>query len=280
MSIDATPLSRLEQRLQEAYEQFCGTIVDPRDALFDGDGVPWLPLGGGLDATGLGGWGPTTETQLREIRNQCRLLALTNEFAINGHENRMSYIVGAGHTYRAAVKKGQPAPPEWAAAVQSVLDDFIKTNSWQRRQQEIVLRRDRDGEVFLRLFAAADGTTRVRFVEPGQVATPADRTADPWAQLGIVTDRDDVETVLGYCVDGQLVDAGEIQHRKANVDGNVRRGLPLFFPVRKNLRRAEKLLRNMSVVAEIQSAIALIRKHHGAIAAPSSNSPPPGPTPA
>jgi hypothetical protein len=34
------------------------------------------------------------------------------------------------------------------------------------------------------------------------------------------------------------------------------RGLPLFFPVRKNLRRVEKLLRNMSVVAEIQSAIA------------------------
>ena len=33
--------------------------------------------------------------------------------------------------------------------------------------------------------------------------------------------------------------------------------------VRKNLRRAEKLLRNMSVVAEIQSAIALIRTGRG-----------------
>ena len=68
--------------------------------------------------------------------------------------------------------------------------------------------------------------------------------------------------MLGYWIDGQLVDAAEIQHRKANVDANVKRGLPLFFPVRKNLRRAEKLLRNMSVVAEIQSAIAVIRKHH------------------
>jgi len=47
------------------------------------------------------------------------------------------------------------------------------------------------------------------------------------------------------------------------VDGNVRRGLPLFLPVEKNLRRAEKLLRNMSAVAAIQSAIALIRKHRG-----------------
>ena len=44
----------------------------------------------------------------------------------------------------------------------------------------------------------------------------------------------------------------------------MKRGLPLYFPVRKNLRRVEKLLRNMSAVAEIQSAIALIRRHrHG-----------------
>ncbi len=73
--------------------------------------------------------------------------------------------------------------------------------------------------------------------------------------------------MLGYWIDGRLVDADEIQHRKANVDGNVKRGLPLFYPVRKNLRRAEKLLRNMSVVAEIQSAIAVIRKHKAATAA-------------
>jgi capsid protein len=79
--------------------------------------------------------------------------------------------------------------------------------------------------------------------------------------LGIQTDPLDTETVFGYWIDGMLVDAENIQHRKANVDSNVKRGLPLLTPVRKNLRRAEKLLRNMSVVAEIQSAIALIRKH-------------------
>jgi hypothetical protein len=45
----------------------------------------------------------------------------------------------------------------------------------------------------------------------------------------------------------------------------VKRGLPLYFPVRKNLRRVEKLLRNMSALAEIQSAIALIRKHRSAV---------------
>ena len=152
-------------------------------------------------------------------------------------------------------------------AVQRCFDEFVRLNRWHARQQEIVRRKDRDGECFLRLFAAADGTTRVRFVEPAQVAAPSDRIADPSASFGIQTDPDDVETVLGYWIDGQLVDAAEIQHRKANVDGNVKRGLPLFYPVRKNLRRAEKLLRNMSVVAEIQSAIAVIRKHKAATAA-------------
>ena len=84
---------------------------------------------------------------------------------------------------------------------------------------------------------------------------------------GIVTAADDVEEVEAYYVDGRPVPASEIQHRKLGVDANVKRGLPLFYPVQKNLRRAEKLLRNMSVVAEIQSAIALIRKHVSATAA-------------
>ncbi len=146
-------------------------------------------------------------------------------------------------------------------SVQAVIDEFVRLNHWHQRQQEIVRRKDRDGECFLRLFLAADGVTHVRFVEPAQVATPLDRLPDPSARFGIQTDPQDVETVLGYWIDGRLVDAAQIQHRKANVDANMKRGLPLFFPVRKNLRRAEKLLRNMSIVAEIQSAIAVIRKH-------------------
>ena len=104
----------------------------------------------------------------------------------------------------------------------------------------------------------------MRFIEPDQVLTPAEFAGDPSASFGIRTEPEDVETVLGYYVDGEFVDAGQVQHRRANVDFNVKRGLPLYTPVRKNLRRAEKLLRNMSVVAEIQSAIALIRKHRGA----------------
>ena len=54
------------------------------------------------------------EQQLAQIRDQCRALAVANEFAINGHENRISYIVGSGHVYRAVAKQGK-TPSRWSA---------------------------------------------------------------------------------------------------------------------------------------------------------------------
>lgn len=247
--------------LSEALDSLWDSLVNPREAWFDdSEGLAWLPVAGG--AGGRVAADPTAgEAQLGEIRAQCRALAATNEFAINGHENRISYIVGSGHTYRAAPRKGAAPATDLPARVQATLDEFLERSQWGRRQQEIVRRLDRDGEVFLRFFAPAEGALELRFVEPGQVATPARLAGDPAASFGIGVDPRDVERRLVYYIDGQAVDAAEVQHRKLGVDSNVKRGLPLFYPVRKNLRRAEKLLRNMSTVAEIQSAIALVRKH-------------------
>lgn len=259
-------LNKLHARLTEAFDALWDDFVDPREAYADADGQFWLPL-----AAGRGGGGasavasPLDEAGLARLREECRLLALTNEFAINGHENRINYVVGPGHSYHAAVRKGAGAPLALAAQVQAVLDAFLDENRWHSRQQEVVRRLDRDGEAFLRFFEAG-GATRVRFIEPDQVAAPADAARDPHARLGVVTAAGDVESPRAYYVDGEWVDARHVQHRKANVDANVKRGLPLYAPVRANLRRAEKLLRNMSAVAEVQSAIALIRRHRGASA--------------
>jgi hypothetical protein len=248
--------------LLEMFDSLWDNFVDPRDAYADGDGW-WTPVGAASGAGAEGGAVPVNEQQLRELRAQCRRLATANEFAINGHENRISYIVGAGHNYRATICKGMEASPALALEAQKVLEQFLEENRWHERQQEIVHRVDRDGEAFLRFFVDHAGITRIRFIEPDQVATPSIRGTEPAASFGIETDPQDVESVHGYYVDGTLVDAADVQHRRANVDFNVKRGLPLYTSVRKNLRRAEKLLRNMSVVAEIQSAIALIRKHRG-----------------
>ncbi len=252
-----------ENRLLEVFDALWDDLVDPRDAYADPDGGWWLPVGAAAGASAPAAAG-MNEQMLAELRTQCRALAATNEFAINGHENRISYIVGSGHSYRAAVCKGMDASMELAMQAQKLLDGFIHENHWQQRQQEIVRRIDRDGEAFLRFFVDPDGITRVRFIEPDQVVTPPALASDPSASFGIQTDPEDVESVSGFYVEGEFVDARDVQHRRANVDFNVKRGMPLYAPVRKNLRRAGRLLRNMSIVTEIQSAIALIRKHRGA----------------
>ncbi len=221
----------------------------------------WLPLNNWQSGAASVACAPQTPAELDALRQECRALACTNEFAINGHENRISYIVGTGHQYRVIARRGQRPQPELLQAAQCEIDCFLRENRWSQRQQELVRRCDRDGEAFLRFFVSSAGRLQVRMIEPTWVATPIEHSHRPEASWGILTERYDVETPLGYFVAGEFVSAEQVQHRRANVDANVKRGLPLYAPVRKNLRRAEKLLRNMTAVAEIQSAIALIRKH-------------------
>jgi hypothetical protein len=246
--------------LRESLDYFA-SYVDPLDALRDRDGEVWTEVGAGGDAGAAVASAFASEQQLSHARAACRALERNNEFAINGHENRISYIVGTGHTYKVVARKGATVDPLLVEQAQDALDTFCRENRWRQRQQEIVRRRDRDGEVFLRFFTAADGQVRLRFVEPSQVFRPGELAERAAASFGVETEPDDVETVLAYWIDGAAVDADEIQHRKLGVDSNVKRGVPLFYPVRENLRRAEKLLANMATVADIQTAIAMIRRH-------------------
>lgn len=255
--------------LENVAMTLLGDYIDPGSPLYD-DGERWVKLGMGEEAATFRSAIPyDTDEQLRQIRLDSRALALHNEFAINAAENRINYVVEQGHKYEATPAGDASPSDELLQQVQEFVDDFITENNWSQRQQENQRRLDRDGEVFLRFFLMADGMMRVRYVEPGQVVGPPGRESDPAARFGVLTDPDDVETVLGYWLagdlssQGEMVSADQIQHRKANVDSTSKRGLPLFYPIRKNLRRAERLLRNMSVVAEVQSAIALIRKHGG-----------------
>ena len=249
-------LSTLETRLSEALSDLCGHYVDAREPYCDDDEA-WLSLSDETGARFV-----STQEELDSVRRSCRLLSLYNEFAVNAHENRINFLVGSGHKYTAVPRKGRRPSQELLDQTDEFLYDFAEANHWHARQQEIVHRMDRDGEVFIRLFPDSDGMTRIRFIDPELIHSPNGQTNHrPGERFGIEFDPQDAETVCGYWIDNCYVDSCFVQHRKANVDANVPRGLPLFFPVRKNLRRAEKLLRNMSVVAEIQSAIAIIRRH-------------------
>ena len=87
----SSKLSNLEKRLIEACDELWDSFVDPREPFYDGDGdgegdgTRWLSLANG-HAEHSPGSGVASEQDLRAIRTQCRTLAATNEFAINGHE--------------------------------------------------------------------------------------------------------------------------------------------------------------------------------------------------
>lgn len=257
--------AREENRILRESLALLKNYVDPTDALRH-EGEIWEPLGGSSSHLRRSGF--NTPQELSDVRQRCRALALTNEFAINGHENRISYVIGRGFVYRVLPRRSSTEPEaqqqHLVAAAREVIDEFLELTSWRKRQIETLRRMDRDGEAFLWFFADESGRTQVRFIEPELVATPEHAAHDPAAAFGIVTEPDDAEHVLAYWVAGEQIAADEIQHRKAHVDASVRRGIPLFYPVLRALRWAENLLRNMAAVSDIQTAIALIRKHHAA----------------
>ena len=115
-----------------------------------------------------------------------------------------------------------------------------------------------DGESFRRFYVTDNGL-ELRWVEPWQVAMPADH-ADPAHAWGIEVDTEDSQTVKAYWIEGKPYNPDDVEHRKLNVFENVRRGIPTFYPVRLNLRRAEQLLKNMGLVATVQAAIAWNRQ--------------------
>jgi len=248
-------------RLLEEQLQVWDSVVDYRDEM-----EGWDPLTVNGTTGAAVGLAYKTESELTKIRSEGRQLVLLNEFAINAIENRISYVVGTGHVYKISARQGMDVAPDLLDQVRAVIDRFVAANRWHARQQEIARRLDRDGEVFLRFFEdKISGMLRVRFVEPEQVAAPP---SDLTALYGLVMDDQDAEQIEAYWIQSlstsptwEEVPAAEVQHRKANVDLAAPRGIPTFYPVRKNLQRASKILRNMSTVAEIQAAIAMVREH-------------------
>ena len=80
-------LAYLERRLLESFDQLWDDFVDSSDSLYDVDGTRWTQVGGNSSRDAISGAAFADQGQLAEIREQCRKLAVNNEFAINGHEN-------------------------------------------------------------------------------------------------------------------------------------------------------------------------------------------------
>jgi hypothetical protein len=275
----ATLRHQLEKRALETQLSFYDNLVDPREPYFDDpgfaprlgyDGLP----GAGQDDRKRGDSLPvyTDETQLKVIRDRGRRLAAENEFGINAVTNRTAFTVGTGFSYRVVRKGAKHAVPtvpkpedNLVRAAQDYIDEFIARTAWGEREQEAWERCDNDGEAPVRFFPLLGGRVDVRFVAPEHIT---DTTGRPNHSYGVVTDPRDTETIWGYSViedsvtrQTEFVEEEDILHIKLNTRSTCKRGLPTLYPVRKNLERAERLLRNMSVLAATQSNFAMIRKH-------------------
>lgn len=251
------------EHFAESIAEDWGDLVDPRSEMYDdATGEFWLPVGAFDDNDSPF----MTEAEHKLIRQKSRKIVRKNPYAENLLKNLVSWVIGKGHKYTVVARKNCDKTSKKRAAylvteVQTFLDDLLEMNRWGKRQKEAYRRYHRDGEVFYRIFHQPNGFSHFRFIEPGDVRTPSEFSSNSSSTFGIKTDRLDVETVLGYYVDEEFVDSNEVQHRKANVDMNVKRGLSSMYAVAANLNRGQQLLTNMSMLVQIQTSVAMIRKH-------------------
>ncbi len=227
-----------------------------------------------------------TEGELRLIREACRSACVSNPICKSINFHRRNHIVGGKLTFtvlniedsqdaeKMATKKADPI-------IKTMMDNwskFSRKNKMQKRFREWIARRDRDGEVFLRLIPTKGDAPKARNIDPYYIQeSTSDRTSNKNTYLGIKTDGSDEETVVSYpmrtddltanglsMIKPTEIPVEEMIHDKANVDMDIRRGISSYWPVLPELRRLQKIFLNISVIVQIQSAIALIRKHKAA----------------
>ncbi len=156
-----------------------------------------------------------------------------------------------------------------------------KRNKMDIKQFEIVRRTFRDGEIFLRLYNKDEngkptGKTTVRFLDPLLIRHPTEGNGkiddEPSESIknGVVTDPEDVETVIGY----QLMDRvsrtkfekipeEEVIHLKINADSDQKRGEPGIQTLLQYFRHYEQWLENRILLNKMRTAIVMIKKVEG-----------------
>lgn len=208
--------------------------------------------------------------QLKSIRDRARFVHSTNEFAQGLVQCFQSFVVGAtGFKWRvASIDLKNPVPEEYLKRCQIALDMFREYNNLVEVENEIVYRLHIDGEVFLRKFPQANGMLVIRFIEPELVRGYSQDMGNPAESFGIVTDKDDINTVLGYNVilkpyetqEPTLIRSKDIIHIKIGTNSNAKRGLTTFYPVFQNLANCEDILASTVTMAKARAKIAMIKK--------------------
>lgn len=214
------------------------------------------------------------------LRKQAVKLYYRNPHARSAIRNLVKFIIGQGiqvefqRLTAESEERGRYEAAWWA---------FVRLNGYELRQKEIVMRTLRDGECFLRFYAAEmisvrhvdnDGNPheydlrvpRVRFLEPDDIkrdASPAAGASDRFED-GIELDPEDAETPIAYWWEpegreAERIPASEIEHIKVGVDTGVKRGRSVLEPVLKLMVGYEEWLNDRRVLNKVRNRIALIK---------------------
>lgn len=289
-------VAQLESKLKTLTESFdvADRYIQPWERYMDGGRI-LFPSGFPTDRKAGRDWPIiATEMDLRQARAFCRLIGQTNPLVIAFLDHVTNFVVKTGFKWSVQLrgaKKSRPGgdiDPD-VKACQSVLDEFRQLAGWGddfgftigefddddyspqvNLEHEGWRRAMRDGEFFLRLFrggAETNGVPTCRVVEPECVQAPNGDTQDDWS-WGILTADGDVQRRRAFYVlpkdgvtEGESVPAGRVLQLKLNVDGDIKRGIPDFWPLQDEVQNAQKLWRNTLEVNAILAAIAYIRQH-------------------
>ena len=252
---EAAEYEQLQYRAASKMLQEVVRRVEPED-----DG--FLLIGSGSERA-------LDESESGTLLEQATKAAYGNTHAIGYLGSLKRFVIGEGPQITPVLdddKKKESLDAWWTK--------FGKVNNWEKLEDEIAVRRWRDGEIFIRKFEQDDeddganpklstrvqqllakhdvelqgpevlaGMIRIRLIPPNQILDP-----DGTATHGIVTAEDDVQTVLGYCwsPDGkgikEIIPAAEVLHDKIRVDADVKRGRSALEPLLKRTKQYEQWL--------------------------------------
>jgi len=240
-----------------------------------------------IDTQGKRELDQTTQTSLREAAQRA---ALENTHAAGYLGSLRRFVIGKGATISV-----EHESPEVAKACDTWLAQFQKWNNWEKLEDEIPERTWRDGEAFIRRFDEPPeldvaplvaqlllraGTSLEQLREGNEDPpegmiflrlVPAEQIADPNTTVthGIVTAKEDVQTVLGYCwcPDGktvkEVIPASELLHVKGRVDSDVKRGRSQLEPLLKRIRQFEDWLNYRITLNLMRTAVVLVKEVTG-----------------
>ncbi len=263
-------LERLDDVLMKIFESQLSisddNYVNPFARYMQPNGEVWLPVGGGFGGVANAMFTDekvySDQATLELVRSECRFLANKNPFAICGHESRRNYVVGWGFVYTVSAKDKNGGDEAMVEKAKKVVDDFCKRIHWGQLESDLLYFRDRDGATLLRYHQAVTGEWTVRRLEIDQLKAPHDSKD----AFGIKRNEVDFDTIEGYWIDGEYIEASEVQLRTRKACRVHQLGVPLFYGGKSHLHAAVKILRNIAALTNIQSAIGAIRKFVGAAA--------------